>query len=1098
MGLAIEGLTSTAWAQCWQVTALILAVWFAVRVAARNRPHLASVLWLVVLMKCVTPPIWSSPCGLFSWLQSEHTLVSSPATSALELESHPGQIDGDSDATVVQMDRSGANLDRQQPEPAAAIHPPLSLFSLSGLIEVVSNWSGLMALIWLIGGIGGASLATIRWLVCWRRLRSAGEIDSPEVVLFTENLRRRLGLRHPVRVLISRSPVGPAVVGIFRPTIILPALIVESKTTAELEPLLAHELIHIRRGDLWVGPLQLLTQVVWWFHPLVRLSNRLLTQEAERCCDEEVIASLGCEPGRYARSLVDVLALKRTLQPVPAFPGVRPVDVTSQRLERIMRLGQGCHKHTPRWCWLVMLLTAAITIPGAAYIAASEEPPKDLPTPTKAETAPDTPPATTPAAQTSTIEFVWRAYEVQDLIEQIKKIGGESEDGVPSLLTDPVARKVLVENALWVATRTPQKRTLVRENLAPSHNQQPTPIAQQPAINWKGNTLEIAYSAAGHARIERQFQQLREDGFQQLSIRTEMITGPAADVATIPIKWQLLDQAGADADRNVITEEFPVDGDKRPIRGQVETFVEKYQPAVAAVADRLLVETIIKNAQANKNNSLLFAPVITVYNGNTAIVEDYVSRPLSSPIQSYSDPESHSSRIYEEGWFLHCRPKLTRGGAADPNPIKLDFSLTQREIRGIEKSALNATGKQKGVAPVGIPELATTKISAGAEMQNGQTLLIGGLTTRSADGKTRQPFLVLVRVLNVTPPTAADMLAAAAAPPVATPNSGARPSTPRSTKTPEIRLVRGSRDEQITNTTLETRVYAIADLVSAEVNRPTLLFADGDRNITSKPLPPEAVEDMEPLINAIRMLTPTAWDKNHGMGTIKIHDPTKAFVVKQLPSEHEKTANLLRHFRNSQDQKMTLAVERVEVTLVELQKWTQSQSGVVGSGIGSAIQGMRSPTLTISREAESFLRHAGGVKIQQGPTLTLRNGQRLELKPTATTKTNPCVSCIQLLPWMSPDLPLQPLHVAADISHGDQETLLRHELPTIPPGATLLIDVSESAWIDQSPLVGFLGSFFSKPAEDFVHKSPRRQFYLVKSKVMEPHPIEEQEELLTK
>ena len=60
-----------AWTQAWQVTVLILVVVVVTRLSARNRPHLAYVLWLVVLIKCVTPPFWSSPSGLFCWFQPQ-------------------------------------------------------------------------------------------------------------------------------------------------------------------------------------------------------------------------------------------------------------------------------------------------------------------------------------------------------------------------------------------------------------------------------------------------------------------------------------------------------------------------------------------------------------------------------------------------------------------------------------------------------------------------------------------------------------------------------------------------------------------------------------------------------------------------------------------------------------------------------------------------------------------------------------------------------------------------------------------------------------------------------------------------------------------
>jgi beta-lactamase regulating signal transducer with metallopeptidase domain len=87
-------------------------------------------------------------------------------------------------------------------------------------------------------------------------------------------LTRRLRIRRRVRLLVSATRIGPAVFGLFRPTIVLPEVIAADRTTSELEPILAHELIHVRRGDLWVGCLQTLTGGLWWFHPLPRTGTR--------------------------------------------------------------------------------------------------------------------------------------------------------------------------------------------------------------------------------------------------------------------------------------------------------------------------------------------------------------------------------------------------------------------------------------------------------------------------------------------------------------------------------------------------------------------------------------------------------------------------------------------------------------------------------------------------------------------------------------------------------------------------------------------------------------------------------------------------------
>ena len=55
--------------QLWQITLLIPAVILLARLACRQRSHLAYGLLLVVLVKCVTPPVFFSPVGLFSWVE---------------------------------------------------------------------------------------------------------------------------------------------------------------------------------------------------------------------------------------------------------------------------------------------------------------------------------------------------------------------------------------------------------------------------------------------------------------------------------------------------------------------------------------------------------------------------------------------------------------------------------------------------------------------------------------------------------------------------------------------------------------------------------------------------------------------------------------------------------------------------------------------------------------------------------------------------------------------------------------------------------------------------------------------------------------------
>ena len=387
---------------------------------------MSHLLWLVVLVKCVTPPLWSSSSGLFCWLQSPREVVAQQVTVATKqsLRNWNELLDEARDLEqVLSTETDDRDLWANGSEPIESLLSVSNLSIVEARPHVIASsisWPRVLLGLWIAASLGVISVAIVRWLQCWRMLRNAPQRECSELAAQLEALAKRLRVRRRVRLIVTESRIGPAVIGLFRTTVLLPALIVdrlalrsrhaprdepnahqnaverqrsvkrpahhaerdgyvdgdgceENFADSPLAPILAHELLHIRRGDLWVGLLQTLAQAVWWCHPLVWWVNRLTTREAERCCDEEVLAELGCDPSAYARALVDVLELKRELKAVPIFPGVRPVEITSQRLERIMKLGQGCRRRTPWWCWLIAALAAALTWPGAAFVVTAED-----------------------------------------------------------------------------------------------------------------------------------------------------------------------------------------------------------------------------------------------------------------------------------------------------------------------------------------------------------------------------------------------------------------------------------------------------------------------------------------------------------------------------------------------------------------------------------------------------------------------------------------------------------------------------------------------------------------------------------------------------
>lgn len=353
MNLHLDGLAGLAWSQLVQVTAVALVAGALVRLLCRHRPHLAYVLWLLVLIKCLTPPIWSSPTGVFSWARAGSP-AARPTDPPAELQSSP--------LAAVVLARSEARPAMVEPSVTAAVNS-----SPSSPPQRIDLQTALWA-IWLFGALAYGGVCVGRGLAWHISLKRSYAPADPALAARSADLAGRIGLRHAVRLVITTTPIGPALYGLWRPTIVLPERMLRAADPRQIESVLAHELIHLRRRDTAVAMLQCFAQALWWFHPLVWWANRGLCCERERCCDEEVLCTLAIEPAVYAQSLLDIVKLKRQWPPLVAFPGMAQVGVTAERLEGIMKGVEHLHRRTPAWCWVVLLAAAALVLPGRAWI----------------------------------------------------------------------------------------------------------------------------------------------------------------------------------------------------------------------------------------------------------------------------------------------------------------------------------------------------------------------------------------------------------------------------------------------------------------------------------------------------------------------------------------------------------------------------------------------------------------------------------------------------------------------------------------------------------------------------------------------------------
>jgi beta-lactamase regulating signal transducer with metallopeptidase domain/Leucine-rich repeat (LRR) protein len=141
---------------------------------------------------------------------------------------------------------------------------------------------------------------------------SATPIDAGPFPVIRDALVRRWSMRVVPALAVGRNLAVPVVVGLLRPTVLLPLAATTRLQVDEVELILAHELAHIRRHDLWVNLFQRLVETILFFNPGAWRLSRRISALREYCCDEnaaELAVDGSSHRTRYAQALLRVAEL---------------------------------------------------------------------------------------------------------------------------------------------------------------------------------------------------------------------------------------------------------------------------------------------------------------------------------------------------------------------------------------------------------------------------------------------------------------------------------------------------------------------------------------------------------------------------------------------------------------------------------------------------------------------------------------------------------------------------------------------------------------------------------------------------------------------
>ncbi len=219
----------------------------------------------------------------------------------------------------------------------------------------VFNWQKVFSILWLLGFL----VFSHRWV---RQIQKIYLIRSQGQVI--------KGFDVDMKMYWSSQTEVPFLYAGKSSFIIIPAHMKQwSKTN--IQHIIDHELCHYQRKDHWILWIAVITQSVFWFHPLIHVLAKRQKQLIELACDQQLLAN-GVDPVAYSETLLSCVRNTKTNQPVVAMAN-KPAQIKI-RIQSLLNTSPGLSQS--KWSWPLLMvpisMTACVNLGQTDFVAAEQ------------------------------------------------------------------------------------------------------------------------------------------------------------------------------------------------------------------------------------------------------------------------------------------------------------------------------------------------------------------------------------------------------------------------------------------------------------------------------------------------------------------------------------------------------------------------------------------------------------------------------------------------------------------------------------------------------------------------------------------------------
>ena len=140
-------------------------------------------------------------------------------------------------------------------------------------------------------------------------------------------------------VYVTKTPVTPSTIGVFRPKIVMPEAILKGYDGKELQTILFHEKTHIRLGHLLFYLLWDILRALLWLNPFLSIGTKYFREDMEEICDWVTIKRSEGKAYAYGQLLLKSMRIlqaeSKDFNMYATFAGDKEYQSVRQRVTRI-------------------------------------------------------------------------------------------------------------------------------------------------------------------------------------------------------------------------------------------------------------------------------------------------------------------------------------------------------------------------------------------------------------------------------------------------------------------------------------------------------------------------------------------------------------------------------------------------------------------------------------------------------------------------------------------------------------------------------------------------------------------------------------------